>query len=152
VLVTTLLDPVAYPAEALADLYLQRWQVELHFRELKPLLRLDVLRCRSPQMIRKELLMHFIAYNLVRAVMLQAALQYQVELSRLEFQRHAGHAAGVCGRPARGRHDRASTGRPGARAAAADRLRPTAPAARPGRTPGQKTPAEKLPIADQTAT
>jgi hypothetical protein len=48
-------------------------------------MRLDVLRCRSPQMIRKELLMHFIAYNLVRAVMLQAALQYHVELSRLEF-------------------------------------------------------------------
>ncbi|MBV9997953.1 MAG: IS4 family transposase [Verrucomicrobia bacterium] len=86
VLVTTLLDPVAYPAEALAGLYLQRWQVELHFRELKTLMRLDVLRCRSPQMIGKELLMHFIAYNLVRAVMLQAALQHQVALSRLSFK------------------------------------------------------------------
>jgi hypothetical protein len=83
---TTLLDPVAYPAEALAELYLQRWQVELHFRELKTLLRLDVLRCRSPQMIHKELLMHFIAYNLVRAVMLQAALRHHVELSRLSFK------------------------------------------------------------------
>jgi hypothetical protein len=86
VLVTTLLDPVAYPAEALAALYLQRWGVELHFRELKTLMRLDVLRCRSPQMIHKELLMHFIAYNLVRAVMLQAALQHHVELSRLSFK------------------------------------------------------------------
>jgi hypothetical protein len=86
VLVTTLIDPVAYPAEALADLYLQRWGVELHFRELKTLLRLDILRCRSPQMIRKELLMHLIAYNLVRAVMLQAALRHHVELSRLSFQ------------------------------------------------------------------
>lgn len=86
VVVTTLLDPVAYPVEALAELYLQRWGVELHFRELKTLMRLDVLRCRSPQMIRKELLMHFIAYNLVRAVMLQAALQYQVALSRLSFK------------------------------------------------------------------
>ena len=74
VVVTTLVDPVAYPPEALAALYLQRWGVELHFRELKTLMRLDVLRCRSPQMIRKELLMHFIAYYLVRAVMLQAAL------------------------------------------------------------------------------
>ncbi|MBV8399800.1 MAG: IS4 family transposase [Acetobacteraceae bacterium] len=86
VLVSTLLDPVAYPAEALAALYLQRWEVELHFRELKTLMRLDVLRCRSPQMIRKELLMHWIAYNLVRAVMLQAALCYQVALSRLSFK------------------------------------------------------------------
>jgi Transposase DDE domain len=86
VLVTTLADPVAYPAEALAELYLQRWGVELHFRELKSLMRLDVFRCRSPQLIRKELLMHWIAYNLVRAVMLQAALQHHVELSRLSFK------------------------------------------------------------------
>jgi hypothetical protein len=86
VLVTTLVDPVAYPPEALAELYLQRWGVELHFRELKTLMRLDVLRCRSPQMIRKELLMHFIAYNLVRAVMLQAALQHHGALSRLSFK------------------------------------------------------------------
>jgi hypothetical protein len=86
VLVTTLLDPLAYPAAALADLYLRRWGVELQIRELKTLMRLDVLRCRSPQMIRKELQMHFIAYNLVRAVMLQAALQYQVTLSRLSFK------------------------------------------------------------------
>jgi hypothetical protein len=49
-------------------------------------MRLDVLRCRSPQMIRKELLMHLIAYNLVRAVMLQAALCYHVALSGLSFK------------------------------------------------------------------
>ena len=79
---TTLLHPVAYPTEALADLCLQPWRVELHFREVKTLMRLDVLRC-SPQMIRKELLMHLIAYNLVRSVMLQAAPSHDVELSRL---------------------------------------------------------------------
>jgi cell division septal protein FtsQ len=60
--------------------------VGLHFRELKTRMRLDVLRCRSPQRIRKELLRHFIAYNLVRAVRLQAALGYHVELSRLSFK------------------------------------------------------------------
>jgi hypothetical protein len=58
----------------------------LHFRELKTRMRLDVLRCRSPQRIRKELLRHFIAYNLVRVVRLQAALQYQGALSRLSFK------------------------------------------------------------------
>jgi DDE family transposase len=86
VLVTTLLDTATYPAEALAGLYFQRWGVELHFRELKTLLRLDVLRCRSPQMVHKELLMHLIAYNLVRAVMQQAARCYQVDLSRISFK------------------------------------------------------------------
>ena len=86
VLVTTLLDAVAYPAEALAALYLQRWGVELHFRELKTLLRLDVLRCRSPQMIHKEVLLHLIAYNLVRAVMQHAARCHHVDLSRISFK------------------------------------------------------------------
>jgi hypothetical protein len=86
VLVTTLVDGATYPAEALAALYFQRWGVELHFRELKTLLRLDVLRCRSPQMIHKEVLLHLIAYNLVRAVMQQAAQCHHVDLSRISFK------------------------------------------------------------------
>jgi hypothetical protein len=55
ILVTTLLDPETYPAEAIAELYFQRWSVELHFREIKILLGLDILSCLSPQMIEKEL-------------------------------------------------------------------------------------------------
>jgi hypothetical protein len=86
ILVTTLLDPVAYPAEAIRQLYLQRWSVELHFREIKTLLALDVLRCLSPAMVEKELLVHVIAYNLVRSVMQQAALRHHVNLERLSFK------------------------------------------------------------------
>jgi hypothetical protein len=63
-LVTTLLDPVTYPAEEIRQLYLQRWSVGLHFREIKTLLALDVLRCRSSEMIEKELLVQVIAYNI----------------------------------------------------------------------------------------
>jgi hypothetical protein len=85
-LVTTLLDPVAYPAEQIRHLYLQRWNVELHFREIKTLLALDVLRCLSSEMVEKELLVHVIAYNLVRSVMQQAALRHQVDLERLSFK------------------------------------------------------------------
>jgi Transposase DDE domain len=55
ILVTTLLDPVAYPPEAIAALYLERWSVELHFREIKITLALDVLRCLTPAMIEKEM-------------------------------------------------------------------------------------------------
>jgi hypothetical protein len=76
VVATTLGDPVAYPPQALAELYLQGWGVALHSRELKTLRRLEILGCRSPQRMRKELLLHWIASNLVRAVMLQAALCY----------------------------------------------------------------------------
>lgn len=86
VLVTTLLDPKLYPVEALAELYFQRWSVELHFREIKCLLGMDVLRCLSPRMIRKELAMHRIAYNLVRALMQRAAITYHVDLGRLSFK------------------------------------------------------------------
>jgi IS4 transposase len=85
ILVTTLLDPVAYPADAIRQLYFQRWSVELHFREIKTLLALDVLRCLSPAMVEKELLVHVIAYNLVRSVMQTAAIRYQVDLERLSF-------------------------------------------------------------------
>lgn len=84
--VTTLLDPLAYPAQALAALYLERWNVELHFREIKITLALDVLRCLRPAMIEKELRMHLIAYNLSRALMQDAALRHRVELCRLSFK------------------------------------------------------------------
>jgi len=85
-LVTTLLDPVAFPVAALAELYLQRWTVELHFREIKVLLGLDVLRCLSPAMVRKEILMQQIAYNLVRLLMQQAAHTHHVPLQRISFK------------------------------------------------------------------
>jgi hypothetical protein len=86
ILVTTLVDPLAYPADAIRQLYFQRWSVELHFREIKTLLALDVLRCLSPAMVEKELLVHVIAYNLVRSVMQTAAIRHQVDLERLSFK------------------------------------------------------------------
>ena len=71
-LATTLLDAQVYPPEDLADLYFQRWVVELDFRHIKITMQMDVLRCKSPQMVRKELLCHLLAYNLVRHLMWEA--------------------------------------------------------------------------------
>jgi hypothetical protein len=85
-LVTTLLDPVVYPAAELRRLYAQRWQVELHFAQIKTTLGLDVLRCHSPAMIRRELQINLIAYNCVRALMQRAAHTHDVPLARLSFQ------------------------------------------------------------------
>ena len=73
VLVTTLLDPKQFPAAALAQLYRQRWRAELFLRDIKTTMGMDVLRCKSPDMVEKELYMHLIAYNLVRALMAKAA-------------------------------------------------------------------------------
>lgn len=85
-LVTTLLDPQLYPAEQLALLYARRWQIELWFRDLKTSMGMDVLRCQSPKMVHKELEMFFIAYNLVRCLMLRAATDHQADLQRLSFK------------------------------------------------------------------
>lgn len=85
-LVTTLLDPVAYPLPQLGELYLQRWSVELHFREVKITLGMDVLRCKTPVMVEKEVMMHAVSYNLVRSLMQEAAVRHQVDLTRVSFK------------------------------------------------------------------
>ena len=86
VLVTTLLDPAAYPADEIRQLYGRRWQVELHFQQIKTHLAMDVLRCKSPELIEREVLMHQIAYNLVRSLMQRSAHLHRVPLSRLSFK------------------------------------------------------------------
>jgi len=86
VLVTTLLDAQTYSAEALGQLYFRRWAVELCFRDIKTTLGLDVLRCQTPAMVRKEIVMHALAYNLIRALMQDIAHSYQVSVQRLSFK------------------------------------------------------------------
>ena len=84
-LVTTLLDPVRYPAAELAQLYFDRWQVEVNLRHLKQTLHLDVLRCKTVDGVRKELCMIALVYNLVRLVMLTAARRQGVHPDRVSF-------------------------------------------------------------------
>jgi Transposase DDE domain len=79
-------DAHRFSAAQLAGLYFRRWGVELHFRQIKTLLGMDVLRCLSPAMVRKELLMHLVAYNLIRALMQRASLIYHVPLERISFK------------------------------------------------------------------
>ena len=86
VLVTTLLDTEAYPDEAIIALYRRRWAIELFFRDIKTSLGLDILRCQSPELIEKEIYLQAIAYNLVRALMLDAAWTHSVDLDRLSFK------------------------------------------------------------------
>jgi hypothetical protein len=84
-LVTTLLDPEAYPATELATLYLSRWQIELNFRHLKTTMGMEVLHCKRVAGVLKELHMFAIAYNLVRLVMLEASRRQNVPLDRISF-------------------------------------------------------------------
>jgi hypothetical protein len=84
VVVTTLLDPTVSAVD-LAELYRARWHAELDLRSLKVPLSLDVLRCKSPDMVRKEVWARLIAYNLIRAVMARAALDFDRPPRSLSF-------------------------------------------------------------------
>ena len=84
-LVTTLLDPREYPKDSLADLYESRWQIEVNLRHLKVTMRMDVLRCKSPDGVIKELWAYMIVYNLVRMLMIEAAQQQDVSPNRVSF-------------------------------------------------------------------
>lgn len=84
-LVTTLLDAGAYPLESLAELYGQRWRVELYLRHLKTTMRMDVLKCKTVDGVLKELAVYALVYNLVRAVMQEAARRQGREAERVSF-------------------------------------------------------------------
>jgi hypothetical protein len=86
VVVTTLLDPEAFPRRELAAIYRARWHAELDLRSLKQSMRMDVLRCKSPGLVRKELWAHLLAANLIRGMMAEAARRHGVSPRRLSFQ------------------------------------------------------------------
>jgi Transposase DDE domain len=84
-LVTTLLEVDLYPADALAELYHMRWQVETNLRHLKQTMGLDVLPCQRLVGVLKELTVFALVYTLGRVVMLEAAKRQGVALERISF-------------------------------------------------------------------
>jgi hypothetical protein len=70
---TTFIDPVFYTKEDLGDLFLKRWNIELDLRSIKIVIQMDVLRCKSPDLVDKELWVHMLAYNIIRELMVTAA-------------------------------------------------------------------------------
>lgn len=87
IMVTTLHDPKRYPKAKLADLYQLRWQAaEVNLRHLKTTLNMEMIAAKTPEMVRKDLWIHLLAYNLLRMVMWQAAKHSTVEAARLSLQ------------------------------------------------------------------
>ena len=102
--VTTLLDPELYPAAEILAAFLKRWRLEMCVDDLKTTLGMEQLRCRTPKLVQKELLVFLTAHNLLRWIMCQAAQAGQVDLERISFKgtldafRQWSHAlAQVCG-------------------------------------------------------
>jgi len=85
-IITTLLDANKYAADEIADLYFQRWDVELFFRDIKTTMGMDILRCKTPDMVRKEIIMYLIAYNCIRRLMFEAAREKGEKVRRISFK------------------------------------------------------------------
>ena len=87
IVVTTLLDAKQFTAESLTQLYGWRWQAaEINLRHLKTTLQMERLTAKTPEMVRKELWTHLLAYNLLRSVMEKAAPLLDYQRSRLSLQ------------------------------------------------------------------
>jgi hypothetical protein len=85
VIATTLFDDEQVSAEELAALYRARWHAELDLRSLKAAMHMATLRCRTPEMVRKEIAMHLVAYNLLRRVMAEAARMHDLRPRDISF-------------------------------------------------------------------
>ncbi len=85
IVITTLLDHLKYSATAIGDLFRQRWHAELDLRSIKTTMGMEMLRTKTPEMVRKEVAMHFLAYNLIRGIMAEAARGRDVKPRELSF-------------------------------------------------------------------
>ena len=54
-----------------------RWNAELDLRSLKQTMQMDILRCKTPELVRKEIWTHILAYNLIRTIIAQAATKHR---------------------------------------------------------------------------
>lgn len=85
VLLTSFLDSKLYLKAEMAELYWTRWSCELDLRSIKSVMKMDELRCKTPEMLRKEIWTYVLAYNLVRTAMAQSAILYRVKPRQLSF-------------------------------------------------------------------
>jgi hypothetical protein len=83
--VTTILDP-SIDGKQIGDLYERRWDGEVDIRSIKSTMQMDILRCKTPDMVHKEIWTHLLAYNLLRTVMAVAANEHDTEPRKLSFK------------------------------------------------------------------
>jgi Transposase DDE domain len=86
IVATTLLNADYFTKDDLVTLYRARWHGELDLRSLKQTLQMDVLRCKTPELVRKELWTHILAYNLIRTIMAQAATKHGLDPRTISFK------------------------------------------------------------------
>ena len=86
IVVTTMIDTEDVSKEDLAGLFRTRWNNELDLRTIKITLQMDILRCKSPELVRKEIWTHILAYNLIRTIIAQAANKHDILPRSISFK------------------------------------------------------------------
>ena len=86
IIVTTLTDHELYPRKDITDLYIDRWHVELDIRNIKTMMKMEILRCKTPEMLRKEIYVHLLAYNIIRALIAASAEAIQSKPRKHSFK------------------------------------------------------------------
>jgi len=83
---TTLLDANEFTKNDLTQLYRARWNNELDLRSIKSTMQMDELRCKTPELVRKEIWTHVLAYNLIRTLAAQAAATHDLLPRSISFK------------------------------------------------------------------
>jgi hypothetical protein len=86
VYVTTLLNAKQFHKQELASLYKERWKIELDFLAIKTHMGMEMLRCKTPEMVQKEIAVHLLAYNIIRGNLAQAAVLHNKIPRQLSFR------------------------------------------------------------------
>ena len=86
VLITTFLNPKEVSKKEIGEFYEKRWLVEVDLMAIKTVLQMDILRCKTPEMVNKEIAVHLLGYNLIRTVMAQSAHQWQILPREISFK------------------------------------------------------------------
>ena len=94
-IVTTLLDATFYTKAAIASLYRRRWSIELNFRHIKTTLGMELLRTKTPEMAKKEVLIYLLAYNLIRSLIWTAKQIYHIDIQRISFKGTVQHLSSL---------------------------------------------------------
>ena len=86
VYVTTFLDAKTYPKQDLAQIYCRRWDIEINLRSIKSIMEMDMLSCKTPSMVLKEIGIHFLAYNGIRLIMAEACVKHDALPWQVSFK------------------------------------------------------------------
>ena len=84
--VMTFLNSKKYPKAELAEIYKRRWEVEINLKSIKAIMNMDMLSCKTPEMVKKEIGVHFLAYNFIRIIMAEACIKHNSLPWKISFK------------------------------------------------------------------